>query len=109
MPASKSKALPKAKSEDIEKLVVELANQGNSPAKIGLILRDQHGIPRVKIAGKKITEILNENHIEYEVEKDLLERKVEKIKDHIKKNKHDYTAGRALTKKLWRIQKVNKA
>ena len=109
MPASKSKALPKAKSTDIEKLIVQLADEGNSPAKIGLILRDQHGIPRVKSAGKKITKILEENHIEFQVEKDILEKKVENIKDHLKKNKHDYTAGRSLTKKLWRIQKVNKA
>jgi len=109
MPASKSKALPKAKATDIEKIVVQLANEGNSPAKIGLILRDLHGVPRAKIAGKKVTKILDENHIVYEKEKDILEKKVENIKNHLKKNKHDYTAGRSLTKKLWRIQKVNKA
>ncbi len=109
MPASKSKTLHKAKSEDIEKIVVELAHEGHSPAKIGLILRDMHGIPRVKSAGKRITKILDEHHIEYEKEGDILNKKVENVKIHLKKNKHDYTAGRSLTKKLWRIQKVNKA
>lgn len=38
----------KYKPEEVEALVIKLAKDGNSPSKIGTILRDQHGIPLAK-------------------------------------------------------------
>ena len=98
----------KMKPADIEKIVVELAKKGESPAKIGLILRDKHGIPKTKIFGKKITQILGENGIEYEDDKKIIDKKIEKLKTHISKNKHDYPASRALTKGLWGLYRLDK-
>jgi small subunit ribosomal protein S15 len=91
----------KMKPADLKKLVEDLAKQGKSPAQIGLILRDKHGIPKVKLLGKKITQILEESEIKYPTEKQRVDTKITKIKSHIDNHKHDYTAKRALTKKLW--------
>ena len=98
----------KMKPAEMEEIVIELAKNGESPAKIGLILRDKHGIPKTKLFGKRITEILKEKGVKYEVEKDVVDKKIGKLKGHISKNKHDYPAKRALTKRLWDLYKVNK-
>ncbi|MBC7119337.1 MAG: 30S ribosomal protein S15, partial [Methanobacteriaceae archaeon] len=34
-------------NEEIEELIIKLYKEGNPPSKIGIILRDQHGIPNV--------------------------------------------------------------
>ena len=47
----------KFKPVEVEKIIVDLARQGIAPEKIGLILRDQHGIPKAKLLGIKIKEI----------------------------------------------------
>jgi len=50
------------KKNEVERLVVKLVKEGNSTSRIGLILRDQFGIPSVKlITGKTISEIMKEN------------------------------------------------
>ena len=91
----------KIKPEELEKIVVDLAKKGETPEKIGLILRDKHGIPKAKLLGKKITQILKDKKIEFETKKQRTDKKIEKIKTHLKDNKHDYPAQRSLTKKLW--------
>lgn len=96
----------KMKPAELEKIVLDLAKQGNSPAKIGLILRDQHGVPKAKLIGKRISEILIENKIAIKPEKDSLNEKIEVLNKHIVKHKHDYSAARSHTKKLWALQKL---
>ena len=102
----KKEHLPKLNPIEIEKLIVELGKSGQKMAKIGLILRDEYGIPKVKTIGKKIKKILDEHNVKYETEKDIINKKSEMIKVHIGKNKHDYKAKRALTKKLWQLHKL---
>lgn len=96
----------KMKADELEKIVVDLAKEGKSPAEIGLILRDKHGVPKAKLLGKKISAILEEKGVAYSSDKQMVEKNVEKLKGHLKKNKHDYSASRALTKKLWAIQRM---
>ena len=49
-------------TEEIEELILKLTKEGNSTSKIGVILRDQYGIPDVKaVTGMKITQILEKN------------------------------------------------
>ena len=88
---------------EMQKLVVDLAQKGNTPSKIGIILRDQQSIPKSKLLGKKITKILKEAGRVYITEKDITDKKIEKLKSHIEKHKHDYTAKKSLTKQLWSI------
>lgn len=85
--------------EEVVALVVKLAKEGNSPSKIGVILRDQYGIPLIKsIAGKSILEILKENGLAPKMPEDLenLIRKAMRIALHLQKNKKDKHNKRAL-------------
>lgn len=102
----KKEQMQKLKPAEIEKLIVDLGKSGNNMAKIGLILRDEYGIPKVKTIGKKIKKILDENKVKYDTEKDIISKRSEMIKLHIGKNKHDYKAKRAFTKKLWQLHKL---
>ena len=98
----------KTKPAEIEKSVVDLSKKGYSPAKIGLELRDQHGIPKVKaLTNKRIVQILKEKDIIVSGEKEAINSKLEILRAHIKKNKKDHSASRSLTKKLWALQRAN--
>ena len=49
-------------NEEIEELVLKLRKEGKSTSVIGVILRDQYGIPDVKtVTGDKITAILEKH------------------------------------------------
>jgi small subunit ribosomal protein S15 len=104
--AAQSAEWVKMKKEDFEKLVVDLGKSGNSPEKIGLILRDQHGIPKAKVFGRKIGKILKEANIIMNPQEDNLNKKTENLKKHIKTNKHDYSAKKSLTKNAATLKKL---
>ncbi len=82
--------------DEVEKIVIKLAKEGKSQAEIGMILRDQYGIPNVKIFGTTIKEILAKNNLLKEIPEDLfnLLRKVVRMYEHLdehhgdKKSKH---------------------
>ena len=85
--------------EEVEALVVKLAKEGNFPSKIGVILRDQYGIPLVKpLVGKSITEILKEYSLAPSIPEDLemLLRKASRLHAHLEKHKGDKHNKRAL-------------
>ncbi len=59
--------------EEIVNKVLELAKEGHSQAMIGTILRDQYGVPDVKlITGKSIGKILQENNMAPQIPEDLM-------------------------------------
>ena len=59
--------------EEIVNKVLELAKEGYSQAMIGTILRDQYGVPDVKlITGKSIGKILQENDMAPQIPEDLM-------------------------------------
>ena len=43
--------------EEIEKLILKLAKEGETNAKIGIILRDQYGIPDIRQFGLRVSKI----------------------------------------------------
>ena len=96
------------KKEDLDNLIVTLSNEGHSPARIGLILRDKHGVPKTRLFGKKITEILTERSVTFRTEKNILDDHISTLKKHISSNKKDHCASRSLTKKLWVLHKIEK-
>jgi len=98
----------KTKPEELEKMIIEMAKEGKTPSQIGITLRDKHGIPKAKILGKKITQVLKERKISFNDDKKQTDNQVEKLKVHISKNKHDYPATRSLTKNLWVLYHLNK-
>jgi small subunit ribosomal protein S15 len=80
------------KPREIEKLVLELHNEGNTPAMIGLRLRDQYAIPNVKLAtGKSVTTILSENDIQPKFPEDItnLMKKAVDLYSHLQDNPRD--------------------
>ena len=78
--------------EEVEAFVVRLAKDGNNPSTIGLILRDQYGIPLVKpVTGKSITQIITEANIKPSIPEDLnnLIQKAERLRKHLDRNRSD--------------------
>ncbi|BDH78629.1 MAG TPA: 30S ribosomal protein S15 [Methanothermobacter sp.] len=86
-------------NEEIEELIIKLYKEGNPPSKIGIILRDQYGIPSVKsITGMKITEILEKHDIKLEYPEDLINlmKKAVNIREHLKEHPKDLHTRRGL-------------
>jgi small subunit ribosomal protein S15 len=85
--------------EDVELLVEELAKKGYGPSMIGIILRDQFGIPLVKlITGKKITKILEEKGLAPPIPEDLMAliRKAVNLRRHLEEHPKDLHAKKGL-------------
>jgi len=85
--------------KEIERLVLKLNKDGLATADIGRILRDQYGIPSVKSVTKKtIIQILEENSLLPKMPEDLfnLLKKTVTLRDHLAKNKKDYTSKHGL-------------
>ncbi|HVY01224.1 MAG TPA: hypothetical protein VHA12_00475 [Candidatus Nanoarchaeia archaeon] len=97
----------KMSAKEVEKLIVDLAKQGNTPEKIGLILRDKHGIPKAKLVGKKISQVLKEAGITYDTLKNVQEKRISALDNHIKAHKHDTSAKRSLAKRMWVVHKLS--
>jgi len=63
---------------------------------------------KAKVLGRKITQILKENGIETNSEFENVVKKVDTLKKHLEKNKHDYTAKRSLITYTARVNKMKK-
>ncbi len=96
----------KVKPADFEKIIIDLYKQGMDSAKIGLVLRDQHGVPKTKLFGKRIMRIIRDAKLEVRSEKEKLDKKIETLKKHIEKNIHDIPAKKKLIKELWALKKL---
>ncbi|MFN4046678.1 MAG: 30S ribosomal protein S15, partial [Acidilobaceae archaeon] len=73
--------------------------KGYKPSMIGVILRDQFGIPLVKpILGKRITDVLEEKGLQTRVPEDLLSllKKVVNLRRHLEEHPKDYAAKKGL-------------
>jgi small subunit ribosomal protein S15 len=98
-------------TEEIEELILKLTKEGNSTSKIGVILRDQHGIPDVKtVTGMKITQILEKHDQALEYPEDLMNliRKAVNVRDHLEENPKDLHTRRGLQLMESRIRRLVK-
>ncbi len=95
-----------AKPEDVKAKIIELAKQGMTSEKIGLVLRDQHGIPRAKLLGIRIKQVLQEANLWQDGEHVALKKKVEILSKHVAKNKHDYKGERSLVRNTVRVKRL---
>ena len=85
--------------DEIVKIIVKMAGDGASSASIGTVLRDQYGVPSVKLAtGKPITQIMRENKIEMKLPEDIsnLMTKAVILNTHLQDNKRDTHNKRSL-------------
>ncbi len=78
--------------EEIVALVVKLSKEGRKEAEIGLMLRDEYGIPSVKvIVGKTVSQILKAEGLQGAYPSDLLDliNRAVAMRKHIALNKKD--------------------
>lgn len=86
-------------AEEVEAQIIKLSKDGYPPSQIGIILRDQHGVPLSKpITGKSVTKILKERNMYSTLPEDLenLLRKATRLHVHQDKNKSDLHNKRSL-------------
>ena len=96
---TKAPEWPDVSKEELEKTIMKLHDTGMSPSCIGLTLRDQYGVPNVKLViGNSITGFLRDNNALADIPEDLtnLMRKALHVRKHIKANKKDVHNKRAL-------------
>lgn len=101
----------KYKKSDVEKLVVDLAKEKYNSAVIGIILRDQYGIPDVKtLTGKTIVKIMKENKLYPDMPEDMLYllKKAVILREHMAKNKGDASSKKGLEHLESKIRRLGK-
>jgi small subunit ribosomal protein S15 len=91
----KSHTAPKwvsMKKEEISEIILKLAREGVPAAKIGLILRDQYGVPNLSaILGMPVGAYLTKEKLAPEYPEDLLTliKKAVRMSAHLKSGKND--------------------
>ncbi|MEM2135331.1 MAG: 30S ribosomal protein S15 [Candidatus Jordarchaeaceae archaeon] len=91
--------------------IIELGKAGQPPSMIGLILRDQYGVPLVKaIIGKSITQVLAENGLAPSMPEPLtnLIKKAVTIRKHLEENPKDLHSKRGLQETESKIHRLSK-
>lgn len=86
-------------SEEVEELVIKLSKEGRKASEIGTVLRDQHGVPSVKLStGKTIKKIMDEKGFKKELPEDLSNLIVRAVSldKHMKANPQDVSSKRGL-------------
>jgi ribosomal protein S15P/S13E len=74
--------------------------------KIGLVLRDNYGIPKTKIYGFSISEVLKEANKYQDPDLKNLTLKIENLEKHLGKNHGDKKTGRSLILSKAKLKKV---
>ena len=101
----------KLKASDIIELIVKYAKKGMTESQIGVILRDQYGIPQVRfLTGKKIHRILKKKGCAPKLPEDLyhLIKKAVAMRKHLEKNRNDMDCKFRLTIKESRIHRISR-
>lgn len=78
--------------KEVEELIIELSNAGNSTASIGTILRDRYAVPNVRlVTGERISKILSRNDITTKYPEDMMNlmRRALGLIDHLNNNSKD--------------------
>ncbi len=112
-PAEEIKADASRKAE-VEELIVKYFKQGLSPAQIGQVLKDKHGVKYVKpIIGMRLNEFLESKGLKRSLPPDLLDlvKKAVNMRDHLAKNHkdvHNKVRLNRVESKIWRLTKYYK-
>ena len=99
------------KKEDVEKLIEKLAKERFTSAQIGMILRDQYGIPDVRVITRKtIAEIMKKQGVTYEVPEDMMSllKRAVNLRAHLGRSKRDKTSRYGLENMESRIRRLGK-
>ncbi len=95
--------------EETEKIIIKLAKEGKTSSEIGLVLRDQYGIPDVSILGLSISKVIDKD-FRKEVPEDLynLIEKAVNLHKHMEKNKKDSKSKHGLELLESKIRRLGK-
>lgn len=99
------------KKGEIESLIVKLAGTGLTSAQIGLRLRDNFGVPNVRLAtGKTVLQIMKEKGVRFDVPEDVaaLMKRAALLQAHLKANPADLANKRALELVVSKIRRLAK-
>jgi small subunit ribosomal protein S15 len=97
--------------EEIKGMVVKMAGEGMTMAKLGLVLRDQYGVPNVKLAtGLSVKEILDEAGVKSDLPEDLanLMRRAVELSRHVALNPKDHHNKRGMQLVESKIRRLTK-
>ncbi len=97
----------KMKEPELKKVILELSEK-YAPSQIGIILRDQYGIPTTKVFGKKLKAYLKELGIDKNEDLENAEKKVTGLKEHLKNNITDRSAKHKLQHAQSRLNIIKK-
>lgn len=97
----------KMTEEDLKKVISQLSEKYPS-SQIGLVLRDQYGVPTTKVYGKKLGEYLRELGIKKDENLENAEKKLKRIDEHFKKNITDKKAKHKLQKAQGQVNILTK-
>ncbi|MBW3583188.1 MAG: 30S ribosomal protein S15 [Euryarchaeota archaeon] len=85
--------------KEVKDKIVQLAKEGHTTARIGLILRDAHAVPSVHLAtGQSISKILEEAKLAPKLPEDItnLIKKVIRLDEHLQEKRNDLHNKRSL-------------
>jgi len=97
--------------EEIENIVVKMGQDGVPAARIGLVLRDQHAVPDVKLAtGRTVADILAANQLKPALPDDLvaLMRRAIRLQTHLNENNKDLANKRSMQMIESKIRRIVK-
>ena len=78
--------------KEAEDLIIQMGKLGRKPAQIGLVLRDQYGVPNVRLlTGRSILQILEEGGVKPQIPEDLasLIERARNVTKHLSENAKD--------------------
>lgn len=96
--------------EELTSIITKHAKEGNESAKIGLILRDQYGVPTTRLKSMRISKVMKEKGFSKEFPEDIfnLMKHAVVLHEHVKKNKRDTSALRGFELTESKIRRLAK-
>ncbi len=98
-PSRKDVSWVKYKPKELEDIIENLAKKGLSASRIGIVLRDQYGIPSVRqVTKEKITRMMEKKGVKPELPETLLSlmKRAVGLRNHLEEKKKDYISQRGL-------------
>jgi len=105
--ASEKPVWLKYTESELQKIIAELATK-HTPSQVGIILRDQYGVPSARVYGKKLSHFLKKAGIETREDMEAVEKKIERLKEHLKTNITDKKAKHKTQKAKSRLNKLKR-
>lgn len=95
-------------AQEVKEIILKILDKSPelTAEKIGLVLRDNYGIPSTRIYGFKISQVLKEANKYQSPDLKNLTKKMENTTKHLSKHKHDAHTGRSLIITKAKLKKI---